>query len=125
MPGWRQVAADQRRQPCPRLFAAASARGLAKLTTGRREALPAGFLRVGQKFSRVLAALIVFNSSSIAVSFQHWGRFGTHVITARILPSLHVEYKPCRTKHYSKDGRALCTETTFKDLMTFALEGSG
>lgn len=40
------------------------------------------------------------------------GRFRTRVITAGVVPSLHVDYKNAKIKQYHKEGRALRTETT-------------
>jgi len=49
------------------------------------------------------------------------GRFRTRVLTAGVIPSLHVDYKHCRIKQYLKDGRALRTETTINDTYDFAI----
>lgn len=49
------------------------------------------------------------------------GRFRTRVITAGVIPSLHVDYKDCRIKQYLKDGRALRTETTINNAYDFAI----
>jgi hypothetical protein len=50
------------------------------------------------------------------------GRFRTRVITAGVVPSLHVEYKRCHIKQYFKEGRALRTETTFNDTYDFGVK---
>ena len=49
------------------------------------------------------------------------GRFRTRVITAGVIPSLHVDYKHSRIKQYYKEGRALRTETTINDTRDFAI----
>jgi hypothetical protein len=49
------------------------------------------------------------------------GRFRTRVLTDRVTPSLHLDYKHCRIKQYHKEGRALRTETTINDARDFAL----
>ena len=41
----------------------------------------------------------------------HPSRYRTRVITDRVTPSLHVDYKHSRIKQYHKEGRALRTET--------------
>lgn len=47
------------------------------------------------------------------------GRFRTRVITAGVVPSLHVDYKHAKVKQYHKEGRALRTETTINDTRDF------
>jgi hypothetical protein len=49
------------------------------------------------------------------------GRFRTRVITAGVIPSLHVDYKHSRIKQYHKEGRALRTETTINDSRDFGI----
>jgi hypothetical protein len=49
------------------------------------------------------------------------GRFRTRVITAGVLPSLHVDYKRSRIKQYFKENRALRTETVINDCYDFAI----
>ena len=49
------------------------------------------------------------------------GRFRTRVITAGVVPSLHVDYKNTKVKQYHKEGRALRTETTINDPREFGL----
>jgi hypothetical protein len=49
------------------------------------------------------------------------GRFRTRVLTAGVVPSLHVDYKHARIKQYHKEGRALRTETTINDTRDFAI----
>jgi hypothetical protein len=49
------------------------------------------------------------------------GRFRTRVITAGVIPSLHVDYKRSRIKQYHKEGRALRTETTINDTRDFGI----
>ncbi len=49
------------------------------------------------------------------------GRFRTRVLTAGVVPSLHVDYKHSRIKQYHKEGRALRTETTINDTRDFAI----
>ena len=49
------------------------------------------------------------------------GRFRTRVITADVVPSLHVDYKNATIKQYHKEGRALRTETTINDTYDFGL----
>ena len=46
-------------------------------------------------------------------------RYRTRVITDAIVPSLHVDYKHSRIKHYHKEGRALRTETVINDTYDF------
>ena len=43
------------------------------------------------------------------------------MLTAGVVPSLHVDYKHARIKQYHKEGRALRTETTINDTRDFAL----
>ena len=45
--------------------------------------------------------------------------FRTRVFTARVTPSLHVEYKHTKIKQYHKQGRALRTETTINNTRDF------
>ena len=49
------------------------------------------------------------------------GSFRTRVITAGVVPTLHVDYKSSRIKQYHKEGRALRTETTVNNARDFAL----
>jgi hypothetical protein len=49
------------------------------------------------------------------------GRFRTRVITAGVVPSLHVDDKHARIKQYYKEGRALRTETTINDTRDFGI----
>jgi hypothetical protein len=49
------------------------------------------------------------------------GRFRTRVLTAGVIPSLHVDYKNTKIKQYHKEGRALRTETTINDTRDFAI----
>ena len=46
-------------------------------------------------------------------------RYRTRVITDRVTPSLHVDYKHSRIKQYYKEGRALRTETVINDTYDF------
>jgi hypothetical protein len=46
-------------------------------------------------------------------------RFRTRVITAGVVPSLHIDYKNAKIKQYHKEGRALRTETTINDTRDF------
>ena len=48
-------------------------------------------------------------------------RFRTRVITAGVVPSLHVDYKHSKIKQYHKEGRALRTETTINDTGDFGI----
>jgi hypothetical protein len=48
-------------------------------------------------------------------------RFRTRVITAGVVPSLHVDYKHSKIKQYHKQGRALRTETTINDTVDFGI----
>ena len=47
------------------------------------------------------------------------GRFRTRVLTAGVVPTLHIDYKHSRIKQYHKEGRALRTETTINDTRDF------
>ena len=47
--------------------------------------------------------------------------FRTRVLTAGVVPSLHVEYKRSKIKQYHKEGRALRTETTINNPRDFAI----
>ena len=49
------------------------------------------------------------------------GRFRTRVITAGVVPSLHVEDTRCHIKQSCKEGRALRTETTLNDTYDFGV----
>ena len=49
------------------------------------------------------------------------GRFRTRVLTAGVIPSLHVDYKNSKIKQYHKEGRALRTETTINDTRDFRI----
>jgi len=49
------------------------------------------------------------------------GRFRTRVITERVTPSLHVDYKNSKIKQYHKLGKALRTETTINDTADFGV----
>jgi hypothetical protein len=49
------------------------------------------------------------------------GQFRTRVITAGVVPSLHLDYKNTKIKQYHKEGRALRTETTINDTRDFGL----
>jgi hypothetical protein len=55
------------------------------------------------------------------VSRRTPGRFRTRVITAGVVPSLHIEYKNTRIKQYHKEGRALRTETTINNTRDFSI----
>jgi hypothetical protein len=55
------------------------------------------------------------------VSRRTPGRFRTRVITAGVVPSLHVDYKNTRSKQYHKEGRALRTETTINNTRDFGI----
>ena len=46
-------------------------------------------------------------------------RYRTRVITDRVTPSRHVDYKHSRIKQYHKEGRALRTETVINDTYDF------
>jgi hypothetical protein len=49
------------------------------------------------------------------------GRFRTRVLTAGVIPSLHVDYKSTKIKQYHKEGRALRTETTINNTYDFKI----
>jgi len=49
------------------------------------------------------------------------GRFRTRVLTAGVVPSLHVDDTHTRIKQYHKEGRALRTETTLNDTRDFGI----
>jgi hypothetical protein len=49
------------------------------------------------------------------------GRFRTRVLTAGVVPALHVDYKNTKIKQYHKEGRALRTETTINNTRDFAI----
>jgi hypothetical protein len=49
------------------------------------------------------------------------GKFRTRVLTNGVVPSLHVDYKNTKIKHYHKQGRALRTETTINDTRDFGI----
>lgn len=49
------------------------------------------------------------------------GRFRTRVLTQGVTPSLHIDYKHCRIKHYHKLQRALRTETTINNTRDFGI----
>jgi hypothetical protein len=49
------------------------------------------------------------------------GRFRTRVLTAGVVPTLHVDYKKSKIKQYHKEGQALRTETTINDTYDFAI----
>src|SRR5262247_4073818 len=49
------------------------------------------------------------------------GRFRTRIITEGVVPSVHVDYKKSRIKHYQKEGEALRTETTINDTRDFGI----
>jgi hypothetical protein len=49
------------------------------------------------------------------------GRFRTRVLTAGVVPSLHVDYKNTKIKQYHKEGRALRTETTINNAYDFKI----
>lgn len=49
------------------------------------------------------------------------GRFRTRVLTAGVVPSLHVDYKHSKIKQYHKEGRALRTETTINEARDFGI----
>ena len=53
------------------------------------------------------------------VSKRTPGRFRTRVLTAGVIPTLHVDYKRSRIKQYHKEGRALRTETTINNTRDF------
>jgi hypothetical protein len=49
------------------------------------------------------------------------GGFRPRVLTAGVVPSLHVQYKKSEVKQYPKDGQALRTETTINDPYDFEI----
>ena len=49
------------------------------------------------------------------------GQFRTRVITAGVIPSLHLDYQHSRIKQYHKEGRALRTGTTINDAGDFKI----
>jgi hypothetical protein len=49
------------------------------------------------------------------------GRFRTRVLTAGVVPALHIDYKSTKIKQYHKEGRALRTETTINNPRGFAI----
>jgi hypothetical protein len=49
------------------------------------------------------------------------GRFRTRIITADVIPSLHVDYKHATIKQYHKENQALRTETTINDTRDFSI----
>jgi hypothetical protein len=49
------------------------------------------------------------------------GRLRTRVVTAGVLPSLYGDYTSSRLKQYSKEGRALRTETVINDTYDFGI----
>lgn len=49
------------------------------------------------------------------------GRCRTRIITAGVVPSLHVYYKNTHLKQYYKEGRGLRTETTINNTYDFAI----
>jgi hypothetical protein len=55
------------------------------------------------------------------VSKRTPGRFRTRVLTAGVVPTLHIDYKHSRIKQYHKEGRALRTETTINDTRDFGI----
>src|SRR6266404_2253122 len=55
------------------------------------------------------------------VSKRTPGRFRTRVLTAGVIPTLHVDYKRSRIKQYHKEGKALRTETTINNTRDFDL----
>jgi len=55
------------------------------------------------------------------VSKRTPGRFRTRVLTAGVVPSLHVDYKNTKIKQYHKEGRALRTETTINNTRDFQI----
>src|SRR5438128_3462589 len=48
-------------------------------------------------------------------------RFRTRVLTAGVIPSLHVDYKSTKIKQYHKEGRGLRTETTINNPYDFKI----
>lgn len=55
------------------------------------------------------------------VSQRTPGRFRTRVLTDRVIPSLHLDYKHSRLQQYHQEGRALRTEATINDTRDFAI----
>lgn len=55
------------------------------------------------------------------VSKRTPGRFRTRVLTAGVVPSLHVDYKSTKIKQYHKENRALRTETTINNSYDFKI----
>src|ERR1700676_1686695 len=55
------------------------------------------------------------------VSKRTPSRFRTRVLTAGVVPTLHIDYKHSRIKQYHKEGRALRTETTINDTRDFGI----
>jgi hypothetical protein len=53
------------------------------------------------------------------------GRFRTRVLTADVVPSVHIDHKNTRVKQYFKLGRALRTETTIDDSRHFGIGKRG
>ena len=49
------------------------------------------------------------------------GRCRTRIITAGVVPSLHVYYKNTHLKQYYKEGRGLRTETTINNTYDFGV----
>jgi hypothetical protein len=49
------------------------------------------------------------------------GRFRTRILTAGVVPALHIDYKNTKIKQYHKEGRALRTETTINNTRDFAI----
>jgi len=49
------------------------------------------------------------------------GRFRTRVLTAGVIPALHVDYKNTKIKQYHKGNRALRTETTINNTRDFKI----
>lgn len=49
------------------------------------------------------------------------GRFRTRVLTAGVIPSLHIDYKNTKIKQYHKESRALRTETTINNSYDFKI----
>jgi hypothetical protein len=49
------------------------------------------------------------------------GQFRTRVLTAGVVPSLHVQYKRSKVKQYHKEGQALRTETTINNTYDFEI----
>lgn len=61
----------------------------------------------------------------VQLIFRRWvtrrspSLFRTRVLTAGVIPSLHIDYKGTRIKQYHKEGRALRTETTINNTWDF------